>query len=333
MYESVRPASARPAPSTIGRRGLLGVLGLGALAPVLAACGSDGGSGSSDKPVIVTGCYGLTYIAQKVAGDQAEVLSLAKPGVDPHDIELSVGEIAQLEKSDLIVTIPGFQAAVEDAIASKDLGDVQLSVGDVVTLLAGSGEDEHHHEDEESDAGGEEEHEEESGAYDPHFWNDPTLLAQVGEAIAERLGTITPDQAQTFTDNAAAATEELESLDAELKEAFDAVDGERAFVTSHTAFAYLAKRYGLEQIGITGIDPETEPSPKRLLELQQIIEDEGITTVFFETTASPKVAQTLADNVGVQTAELDNLETQLSEDTDYPAVMRENCQALVASWT
>jgi zinc transport system substrate-binding protein len=336
--EGAGPASLAPT-----RRSLLGLAGIGATGLALSACG--GASGSSGKPVIITGCYGLTFAAQRVAGDLAEVVSLAQPGVDPHDLELSVAQVAQVQEAALILQIPGFQASLDDAISSKDLSDATLDVSTVVTMLSGSGEeDEHDHGDEgsgsegaddseggASDEGGHEGHD--HGALDPHFWNDPVRLGKVAEAIGEHLAKTDPDNASTFRKNGASARGALEDLDAELKKEFDAVKGDKPFVTSHTAFAYLADRYGLEQIGITGIDPEVEPSPKRLLQLQKVIEDQHVTTVFFETTASPKVAETLADNVGAKAEELDNLETQLSEDADYPAVMRENCKKLVASWS
>jgi zinc transport system substrate-binding protein len=317
----LHPASRR-APS---RRGLLTGVGLTAAALGLAACGAGGkDDGGSDGPTVIVGCYGLSYIAELVAGDAARVVNLAKPGIDPHDLELSVAEVAELEKADLIVTIPAFQASVDDAISSKGLQDAHLDVSTVVDLLPAAGGHGHDEETEET---------EEHGANDPHFWNDPTLLATVGDEISARLGKIASDRSDTFTANAKQAHEDLDTLDADLAKAFDEVDGPKPFVTSHTAFAYLAKRYGLEQIGITGIDPEAEPSPKRLLQLRDVIDERDLTTVFFETTASPKVAETLAKNVGVEAEELDNLETQLSPDTDYAAVMRENCKKLVASWT
>lgn len=314
------------------RRSLLALSGLGALAVGLAACGGkDGSSGGSGKPQVIVGCYGVQYMAQLVAGDAAEVVNLAKPGQEPHDIELSVAETAKVADADVIVRIPGFQSALDDVIDSKKLKDSVLDVSTIVDLMPAGAEEEHDQEAEASDAGGEHEHEHRS--FDPHFWNDPTLLAKVATALGDKLGAAAPDAKDTFTANAKKAVETLTALDAELKNAYDAVSDPKVFVTGHTAFAYLAKRYGLEQIGITGIDPEVEPSPQRLLKLKETIGDRHITTVFFEESASPKVAQTLADNVGVTAESLDNLETQLDAKKDYPAVMREDAQKLIASWS
>ena len=348
MSSSSRPTASSLLPldlsrllrAPMGRRAALGG-GAALAAAALAACSGPGGA-SGDGTRVMTTAYALSYLVKGVVGESAEVIDLAKPGVDAHGLELSVSEVSQLADADLVVMIPGFQTAVDDALASHG-SDNALAVDSAIELLpsdaAEAGHDEHagesaeehaEHAEEGSDAGGEEEHD--HGDTDPHFWHDPSLMAQVAVAIGDRLAEIDPDGASTYRDNAQSLSTDLEALDAELEELFGAIDGPKPFVTSHTAFAYLAHRYGLEQIGITGVDPEVEPSPQRLLELESVIQEEGVTTVFFETTASPKVAQTLADKLGIEAAELDNLETQLDESVDYPAVMRSNAEALAASW-
>lgn len=316
-------SSDRASLATPSRRTLFSLAGVGLGAGLLAACGDGGAAGEADTPVVVTGCYPMEYLVAQVAGDAVSITQLAKPGADAHGVELSVQQTLEIQEAALVVQIPGLQTALDDAIASED-GDNVLDVSTVVTQLGSDGEDAHSH--------AEEEHDHEAGADDPHLWHDPVRMADIGDAIAERLGEVLPDSAGIFTENAAALRTILEELDAELAEDFGAVDGSRTFITSHTAFGYLAERYDLSQVGITGVDPETEPSPSRLLELEQVVEDEGVSTIFFETTASPEVAQTLAENVGVEASELDNLETQLREDADYPQVMRENAAALLESW-
>lgn len=344
------PALASPRSTPLSRRRLLRTLGAGAgvlaITGTVSACGTGSGA-ASDAPLVIVPCYPLEYIAQHVGADVAEVQSLIPPGSNSHDLELSLAQVALLEKATLILQVPGMIAALDDTIASRGLSDRSLDVSTVIPLLTSTGEEAHgdeHAEDAHEEGAG---HEEESGhegheghdhgALDPHFWHDPLRLATVGDAIADRLGAaIEGADGSALAAAADAARAELEALDAELAAQYGASslpDGERAFVTSHAAFGYLAQRYGLEQIGISGIDPEVEPSPNRLLQLEQIIADKGLTTVFFETTASPKVAESLAANIGVRTDELDNLESRTSEDADYPAVMRENARRIVESWT
>lgn len=331
----------------LSRRSLLSLAVLGGGALTLAACGGGGESGDG-TPVVVTSNYPLRFLVERIGGDRVTSVDFATPGADAHGLELSVRQVMQVQEAALVLQIPGYQTAIDDAIASGP-GDNVLDVAQVIELLItelgdteavheGESAEEYaeHADDAASDAGGEsaeEDHEgHDHGGTDPHLWHDPLRIAQIGDALAERLGELDPDDADGYAERAAAVRTELEDLDAELAESFGAVDGRRTFVTSHAAYTYLAARYDLHQVGISGIDPETEPSPQRLLELEKVIDAEGVTTVFFETTASPKVAQTLAENIGISSEELDNLETQLSEDADYPQVMRENARKLVESW-
>lgn len=326
-----------PAPR-LSRRAALILAGLGAGAPLLAACESGaGGSGGGEGLTVVTSCYSLRFLVTRIAGDRASLLDLATPGADAHGLELSVRQVVEVQSADLVLQIPGFQPPLDEAITTAEDLDV-LDISAVTTLLGYGDEaghshehDEDEHENEHGDDEGHEGHD--HGPLDPHFWHDPLRMAEVGDALAERLSAIEPDQADAFTSAAADLRTELEELDAELIAQFEDAGGSRTFITSHAAYSYLADRYQLRQIGIAGVDPETEPSPQRLLELEKLIDEEGVSTIFFESTASPKVAQALADNVGIDSAELDNLETQLDEQEDYPAVMRSNSQALIASWT
>lgn len=317
MHRDLRPT----------RRTALALTGLGLGAALLAACG-EGTAEDSGGLSVVTSAYPLSYLIQRIGGDLVTLTDLTTPGADAHGLELSVKQTMAVQEAALVVQIPGFQAALDDALSSAS-ADNALDVSTVVDLLP-VGDDAHH---EEGETGEEESHEgHDHGPTDPHFWHDPTLMATLGDAIAERLAALSPDDADTFTEAAATLRTELEELDAELAAQFEEVPGERPFVTSHTAYTYLARRYDLHQIGIAGVDPEAEPSPQRLLALEEVVKEEGVTTIFFESTASPKVARTLAQNLGIESAELHNLETQESDGADYPAVMRENCTALVASW-
>ncbi|GAA4526913.1 metal ABC transporter substrate-binding protein [Brachybacterium paraconglomeratum] len=333
--------------SRLTRRSLFAATGLGLGAALLTACGGES-SGADGKLSVVTSAYPLSYLVTRVGGEHVTLEDLSSPGVDAHGLELSVQQVMTIEQAGLVLQIPGFQAALDDAVASHG-GDNVLDVSSAITLLPAGGGDSHedhageteeeHAEhadgDHASDGGGEgEDHEgHDHGPNDPHFWHDPVRMADLADALATRLGELSPQNAQSFTDAAGTLRTELEELDAELTESFSAVEGEKPFITSHAAYIYLAERYGLHQIGITGVDPETEPSPQRLLALEQVVKEEGVSTIFFETSASPKVAQTLAQNLGIDSEELDNLATHLSEESDYPQVMRENCTKLVASWT
>ena len=101
-------------------------------------------------------------------------------------------------------------------------------------------------------------------------------------------------------------------------------------VTAHDAFGYVAARYGLEVVPISGIDPTQEPSPGQQAEIADIVDAEGITTVFTEELVSPAVTESIADETGATTATLSPIEG-LSDDTsdqDYLSLMRANLNAL-----
>lgn len=336
------PSEHAPVRSALTRRSLLTGGGAAAAAVALAACsggsGGSGGGSASGKPLVIVGCYGVQYMAQQVCGDRAEVVSTARPGQEPHDVELSLADTAKIQKADVIIQIPGFQPALDDVISSKGLSSKVLDVSKTVTLIPASQSESGTVELGGSDGGGEHDHEHdhghdhEHGEFDPHFWNDPVLLGTVATELGKRLGAAKPDQKSAFADAAKKTADALGALAEEMTKKFEAVKEPRVFVTGHTAFAYLAKRFHLEQVGIAGVDPENEPSPQRLLALQKLIRDKKVSTVFFEESASPKVAETLAKNVGVKSDSLDNCETQLDPKKDYPAVMRENTTKLLASW-
>lgn len=275
---------------------------------LLAGCG---GSEAGDDRTVVAGFYPLAWAAERVAGDGVRIVNLTPAGVEPHDIELTPRDVEQIDDADVVLYLGrGFQPALEDA-AQGQAGAVDLLEGE--QLRAGGDE----HEDEGGDA-----HEGEENGLDPHVWLDPgrfaSLVARVGKALGE-------------PDSAAALATELEELDAEFEAGLADCD-RREIVTSHAAFGYLADAYGLEQIALTGVSPEAEPSPRALEDLIDEVRHEGATTVFFESLVSPELAETVARETGARTAELDPLEGLSQEDldagADYFSVMRANLAAL-----
>jgi len=288
----------------------------------LAACSADSDSAASGgKLGVVTSFYPLQFVTEQVGGADVAVTNLAKPGAEPHDLELSARQVGEVGDAKVIVYLRGFQPAV-DAAVDQVGGDRALDVATTVPLLK-AGESAHVHEGEEPA------HEEESGlSTDPHVWLDPTRLATIGDAIAQRLGAADPDHAATYTANAAALRGKLETLDREYAAGL-ATCQRHELITSHAAFGYLADRYHLEQVGLSGLTPEDEPAPQRLAAVAQEAREHGATTIFFETLVSPKVADTIAREVGAKTAVLDPIEgLQPGATGDYFSIMRDNLAAI-----
>jgi zinc transport system substrate-binding protein len=311
------------------RRTSAAALLAGASALGVAGCGQAGSAeitAGADQVTIVAAAYPFQFVAERVAGSHGQVASLTQPGSEPHDLELSPKQTASVLEADLIVYEHSFQPAVDDAVAQSD-GDNALDTTTVVPLQDLGTEHNLEHTDGEAHPEGQE-HAEESGL-DPHVWLDPAHLATIGTAVAERLSAVDPDRAADYAANAKALETDLATLGDEYTSALESCE-RTEFITSHTAFGYLAKRYRLTQIGISGLSPDAEPSPARIAEVQAKAKEHGITTIFYETLVSPDVARSIAGDLGLETDVLDPVEgiTADSRGTDYLSVMRSNLTAL-----
>jgi zinc transport system substrate-binding protein len=276
---------------------------------VLAAvsCGGTSGPGASDdgRPQVVAAFYPLAFAAGRVGGKAIEVDSLTPSGVEPHDLELSSGQVRDIAEADLVVYLgKGFQPAVEDAVANLDTSR-RFDVLEGKSLLPGVEKDEE---------------------TDPHLWLDPTIMATIADQIAGRLGALDPGDAPEYEAHAETLRNQLVELDQEYSDVLSECRS-NDFVTSHAAFGYLAARYGLRQVSIAGIDPEGEPSAGRLAEVARYVDEHGITTIFFEELAPADLAETLARETGVEAQVLSPLETP-PENGDYLDAMRTNLDKL-----
>lgn len=298
---------------------------------LVAGCSSGGadagpGGGAGDRVSVLASFYPLQFVAAEVGGDRVEVSSMTPPSAEPHDLELSPAQVADLSSADVVVYQSGFQAAVDEAVE-------QTQPAHVVDATAAAGLDEGGAHADEAPAADDHEGEEHAGeehehsGLDPHFWLDPTLMPAVADAVADALTEVDPEGADTYRTNADALDERFAALDEAYTTGLATCERD-VIVTSHEAFGYLAQRYGLEQVGISGVDPEAEPSPARLREVGEIVRENGVTTIFFETLVSPKVAETLAADLGVTTAVLDPLEGLADDAQDYVGIAEQNLEQL-----
>ncbi|MFD8535696.1 zinc ABC transporter substrate-binding protein [Streptomyces rubrogriseus] len=303
-------------------------LGLG----TLSACSSDSSAaGNTDKFDVVASFYPMEYLAEQIGGDHVNVTTLTEPGQEPHDLELSAKQTAQMGEADAVLYLKSLQPAVDEAIAQSDV-KTKIDAASL-TKLEDHGNVEHDHDhggEEHADEHAEEEHAEGGEqALDPHVWLDPVKYAEIAQGVAESFEKADPDHADDYRKNAEALAKKLSGLDTAFKNGLAKTDS-KVFFTNHAAFGYLAERYGLTQEAINGLDPESEPSPARIKELQQEAKADGVTTVFYETLVSDKTAKTLAKDAGLKTDVLDPLEgiTDKSKGEDYVGVMEANLKAL-----
>jgi len=288
---------------------------------LLTGCATPADDAAPEGPHVLAALYPLQFLTAQVAGDLATVESITPQGAEPHDLELAPAQVRTIGEADLVVYIDGFQAALDDALAQRTPAHV---IDAAAVLGLGSHDDDEHHDEEHA---GDDEHHDHDHGTDPHFWLDPTLLAALAAPVADALATIDPDHAATYGSNATRIATELTDLDAELAGALTSCERD-VVVVSHEAYGFLAARYGLTQLGLSGIDPEGEPSPARLREIREQIAEHDVTTIFTESLVNPKAAQVFAADLGLATALLDPIEAQVDPEADYRDVMRANLEAL-----
>jgi zinc transport system substrate-binding protein len=216
--------------------------------------------------------------------------------------------VARISGATVVFYEKGLQPAVDDAVKNNG-PDHRVDAADTIHLRHGNSS--------------------EDGDLDPHFWLDPTLLAKVADSFTTEMSKADPKHAADFAAGNAGLQRDLKTLDDEYRAGLRTCTT-RTVVVSHDAFEYLGARYDLDVHAITGLSPDAEPSAKHLQELADLIRTDKITTVFSERLASPRLADTLADDIGIRTAVLDPIEglTSKNPDDDYLSLMRENLKAL-----
>lgn len=308
---------------------LAGTAVLGLLA--VSACSSSGTQGKEDGKLAVTASfYPMQFLAEKIGGKHVSVTSLTAPGTEPHDLELSPKQTAELGESDAIVYLKGVQPAVDEAVEQSGVQHTADAASFTKLEKHGSEVGGHDHGDEHAEESHEgHDHGDESGL-DPHIWLDPVKFAEAAEGVGKTLAAADPDHKADYEKNTAALVKELDKLDQEYKDGLKNRTSD-TFITTHAAFGYLAERYGLTEEAISGLDPEaSDVSGSRVKELQALAKEHDVHTVFFETLTSPDMAKTLADDVHAKTDVLDPIEgiTKKSRGDDYISVMESNLKAL-----
>jgi zinc transport system substrate-binding protein len=274
-------------------------LGLG----TLTACSDSASAANTDKFDVVAAFYPLQYLAEQIGGSHVHVTSLTKPGQEPHDLEISAQQTAALGESDAVLYLKNLQPAVDDAVSQSEV-KTKIDAASLTTLEKHGNEVGGHaasHDTSKND---------EPAGLDPHIWLDP-------------------ENAADYKTRTAALVKRLDALNTEFKTGL-ANTKTKVFITTHAAFGYLAERYGLTEEAINGLDPESEPSAKRVKDLEKMAKADGVTTVFYETLVSDKTAKTIAADANLKTDVLDPIEgiTKKSRGTDYFSVQQANLKAL-----
>jgi len=263
----------------------------------------------SGKTSVVTSFYPLYFFATEIGGDAVTVTNLTPAGAEPHEYELTPQDTARVESSDLLVLNGGGLEPWAESIQKN------IDASRTLTVVAGQG------------LATQSFIENGETITDPHLWLSPKLAQQMAEEIAVGLSQVDPSNASYYEGRLSDLKAKLVALDTDFSAGL-ATCKTRDIITSHSAFGYLAAAYDLEQVSITGVSTEGEPSAQDLADLAEFAQQNQIKYIFFESLVSPELAETLATEVGAQTLVLDPIEG-LSDDAieqgqDYFTQMRQN---------
>ena len=312
-------------------------LGLGSFNLAYAAGTED--TSSEKKLNVMASFYPMYDFATKVGGDKVEVTNMVPAGTEPHDWEPAATDVKNLEEADVFIYngagMEHWTEDVLDALDNKDLKVVEASKG--LTLLEGKEEDEEETEDSssDSDASDESTSDEDSSdseiTYDPHVWLNPLNAKAEMENIKNAFVEADPDNKDYYEQNYETYAEKFDQLDKEYKDGLSDTKS-KDLITSHEAFGYLCQAYGLNQVGIEGLSPDSEPDASRMNEIIKFAKENNVKTIFFEELVSPKVSKTIADEIGAKTAVLNPLEgltdDEISAGEDYFSVMESNLKTI-----
>jgi len=309
---------------------------------LLAGCGTPqepsasnaNGNQSQDKKLSVyTSFYPMYDFASKIGGDKIDAVNMVPAGTEPHEWEPTAADIAGLEEASVFIyNGAGMEHWVEDVLESiqnDSLIAVEASKG--LTLLKGHHDDEEEHSEEEEHS---DEDEHSHGEFDPHVWLDPMNAKAEMESIKNSFIQADPDNKDYYEANYTKYAAEFDALDKEFRDAITSLPN-KDIIVAHQAFGYLCSAYGLNQVPVEGLAPDSEPDPARVAEIIEFAKEHDVKVIFFEELVSPKVAEVIASTIGAKTDVLSPVEAlsdeQMENGDDYFTVMRHNLEALKAA--
>lgn len=269
----------------------------------------------SSGMAIYTSFYPMYFLASEIAGDKAKVISLVPAGVEPHDWEPKPRTVAELQEADMFIyNGAGMETWVDNVMPTLQKSGIRIvEASKGIELLSNNEKDEA------------------NLIYDPHVWISPAKYKQQAQNIFEELSTLDSDNKDYYRANYEKLAKELDKLDSDYRQAVAGFKS-KVFIVSHSAFGYLASEYGLTQLAIRGVTPQSEPSPAKLAELTEICRENNIKYIFFESLVSPKLSQTLADEVGAEILILNTgqgiSEEEIKQGENYITIMYDNLENL-----
>lgn len=322
---------------------------------LLSACGDDkanstGKAKDDSKVQVVTSFYPLYYLANEIGGEAVEVSNLISTGVEPHNWSPKSKDLLVASDADLLLYHgAGFETWIESFKKGLDKKSevVIKEVSEGITLIDSEENEaahEHEHEDEAGDhshddhAHDEEAIEEEahdhSHTIDPHTWVSPKSALILAENIKNALVEVNPSQEQLFEQNYKALADKINALDKTYEAEINKLENKH-IVVSHQSFGYVARDYGLEQISIMGLNPNSEPRAQDIKKIAELVKENNVEYVFFEELVNDNLAKMLASEAKVDTMVIYSLEglttKQEKQGENYLSLMELNLQNIISA--
>lgn len=306
----------------------------------ISACSNDDKpqseiSGNEVKKIeVYASIYPMYYFAKEIGKEKIDLELMVPPGAEPHDWEPTAKLMARMERADIFiyngVQMEMWAERVIGALSNEKLIVVEASKGiELLKLEEDLGEHEEHDEDHENEKHDEEHHG--HGEYDPHVWLDPVRAIEQAKNIKDAFVKADLENKEFYEANFNKLSDKLKELDDKFRKELKDKKMDQ-IVVAHAAFGYLADRYGLKQVSISGLTPQEEPSAFKMAQITELVKEHGVKYIFYETLTSPKLSEVLAEETGAQTAVLNPIGGLPIEDIeagkDYISIMEENLESL-----
>jgi ABC-type Zn uptake system ZnuABC Zn-binding protein ZnuA len=286
----------------------------------IAGCGkSNPTANETNKPIVVSTIFAYYDAARAIGADRIDNRIILPPDASPHDYNPSPSDKVNAAKANLYIKNgmgldDRFDKLVEGS-GAKTLVISEVIPQDLLMKTA------------EISLDPAKSAEAQAAEANPHIWLDPMVQIEAARQIRDALSALDPADKSMFEVNTKTYIQEINDLNGDFKAAV-ATFKTREFIGFHSAYEYLARRYGLQQIASIEEIPDAGLSMAQTEKEIKLINDKHIKYIAVETALSGKAADVIKDRTGVKTITLQPLETYDNLKDTYISLMRQNLEAL-----
>lgn len=287
---------------------------------MISGCSNEKNTANREKITINSSIYPLEYLAKEIGGSNVEVKNIVPVGMESHDFEPSIKDIAKIKEGELFLFIgSGFEDWTGKLISeNKGLNSLEASKSVNLIPITDAG-----HSEEEGSDHKDEDHTDK----DPHIWLSPINMIEIGNSVKNELVNLDQENKEKYEENFKNLKNNLEELDKKYRDALKNKTSDTILV-SHSAFAYLANEYSFNQLPVSGVSPDSEPTPKTMSKIVDIAKEKKLKYIYFETLVSPKSAEVIAKEAGLKTLVLNPIEGLTEKEKkngkNYISLMEDN---------